>query len=288
MKKKWPIDRIRSEALPRLVPHRRPGALHLVALVSLKDCTPFLGTWPPDFDEVVAVVTRLLLVPGGPLVLEDGQTTRLRRLARRRNVFSCDRIWMSGLYLVCYDGDLVSEPADVPQPISRAHVGYGFRYHPARPIKLLPVALAVAALPAVKVRPAFRTLPHFLFHPLLLTSIGTDYVPSFAKKTGVGSSILSSSIITDISLLSNTPLANFRLNVFGVMPKALAIAVLEYDFSAINPASLSVLIILTPFSLVAFYVPSIAHIMVHVKYLFGLIPTFLLHIAQSVNGSGGR
>ena len=109
-----------------------------------------------------------------------------------------------------------------------------------------------------------------------LTSIGTDYVPSFAKKTGVGSSILSTSIITDISLLSNTPLANFRLNVFGAMPKALAIAVLEYDFSAINPASLSVLIILTPFSLVAFYVPSIAHIMVHVKYLFGLIPTFFV------------
>ena len=27
---------------------------------------------------------------------------------------------MSGLYLVCYDGDLVSEPAHVPQPISRA------------------------------------------------------------------------------------------------------------------------------------------------------------------------
>ena len=121
MKKKWPIDRIRNEALPRLVPHRRPGALHLVALVSLTDCAPFLGTWPPDFDEVVAVVTRLLLVPGGPLVLEDGRTTRLRRLARRRNAFGCARIWMSGLYLVCYDGDLVSEPAHVPQPISRAH-----------------------------------------------------------------------------------------------------------------------------------------------------------------------
>ena len=28
---------------------------------------------------------------------------------------------MSGLCLVCYDGDLVSEPAHVPQPISRAH-----------------------------------------------------------------------------------------------------------------------------------------------------------------------
>ena len=28
---------------------------------------------------------------------------------------------MSGLYLVCHDGDLVSEPAHVPQPISRAH-----------------------------------------------------------------------------------------------------------------------------------------------------------------------
>lgn len=119
MKKKWPIDRIPDEALPRLVPHRRPGALHLVALVSLKDCAPFLGTWPPDFDEVVAVVTRLLLVPGGPLVLEDGRTTRLRRLARRRTAFGCTRIWTSGMYLVCYDGDLVSEPADVPQPISR-------------------------------------------------------------------------------------------------------------------------------------------------------------------------
>ena len=121
MKKKWPIDRIRNEALPRLVPRLRPGAHHLVALVSLTDCAPFLGTWPPDFDEVVAVVTRLLLVPGGPLVLEDGQTTRLRRLARRCAAFGCTRIWMSGMYLVCYDGDLVSEPAHVPQPISRAH-----------------------------------------------------------------------------------------------------------------------------------------------------------------------
>ena len=121
MKKKWPIDRIRSEALPRLVPHLRPGARNLVALVSLTDCAPFLGTWPPDFDEVVAVVTRLLLVPGGPLVLEDGQTTRMRRLPRRCPAFGCTRIWMSGLYLVCYDGDLVSEPAHVPQPISRAH-----------------------------------------------------------------------------------------------------------------------------------------------------------------------
>ena len=121
MKKKWPIDRIRNEALPRLVPHRRPGSLHLVALVSLRDCAPFLGTWPPDANEVAAVVTRLLLVPGGPLVLEDGQTTRLRRLARRCAAFGCTRIWMSGMYLVCYDGDLVSEPAHVPQPISRAH-----------------------------------------------------------------------------------------------------------------------------------------------------------------------
>ena len=121
MKKKWPIDRIRSEDLPRLVPHRRPGSLHLVALVSLRDCAPFLGTWPPDANEVAAVVTRLLLVPGGPLVLEDGQTTRLRRLARRCAAFGCTRIWMSGMYLVCYDGDLVSEPAHVPQPISRAH-----------------------------------------------------------------------------------------------------------------------------------------------------------------------
>ena len=120
MKKKWPIDRIRSERLPRLRPRAVPGASHLVALVSLTDCAPFLGTWPPDFDEVVAVVTRLLLVPGGPLVLEDGQTTRLRRLARRRTAFGCTRIWMSGPYLVCYDGDLVSEPAHVPQPISRA------------------------------------------------------------------------------------------------------------------------------------------------------------------------
>ena len=34
MKKKWPIDRIRSEDLPRLVPRLRPGAHHLVALVS--------------------------------------------------------------------------------------------------------------------------------------------------------------------------------------------------------------------------------------------------------------
>ena len=120
MKKKWPIDHIRNEALPRLVPRLRPGAHHLVTLVSLTDCAPFLGTWPPDFDEVVAVVTRLLLVPGGPLVLEDGQTTRMRRLPRRCTAFGCTRIWMSGLYLVCYDGDLVATPDDVPQPISRA------------------------------------------------------------------------------------------------------------------------------------------------------------------------
>ena len=120
MKKKWPIDRIRNEALPRLRPRAVPGASHLVALVALTDCAPFLGTWPPDFDEVVAAVTRLLLVPGGPLVLEDGQTTRMRRLPRRRSAFGCTRIWMSGLCLVCYDGDLVSEPAHVPQPISRA------------------------------------------------------------------------------------------------------------------------------------------------------------------------
>ena len=118
MKKKWPIDRIRNEALPRLVPHRRPGALHLVALVSLKDCAPFMETWPPVFDELVAVATRLLLLPGGPLVLEDGKTTRLRLPGPDKPPPDLERIWALQTFrgLFCHTRDLVQR-ADDDEPL---------------------------------------------------------------------------------------------------------------------------------------------------------------------------
>ena len=83
------IDRLPDEALPRLQP--RPSKEHgdvVVMLVSLEDCAPFLETRPADIYELAAVATRLLLLPGGPLVLEDGRTLRLRQLRKEETAFS--------------------------------------------------------------------------------------------------------------------------------------------------------------------------------------------------------
>ena len=148
MTPKWLIDSIPDEGLPRLQPRpmsfssvksrwiigdisyadlRRMGARCLVTawqcllLVSLRDCAPYLGMWPPDFDELVAVATRLLLVPGGPLILEDGRTTRLRRHRAGEPAFGHDRILGFNIGLVCYTTDMVWAPEHVPQPIGRAH-----------------------------------------------------------------------------------------------------------------------------------------------------------------------
>ena len=138
MTTEWPIDGIPDDALPRLLP--RPLAFTetgtmtcdpqdkgkspttgFFVLVSLRDCAPFLGTWPPDLDELVAAATRLLLVPGGPLVLEDGRTTRLRRHRAGETAFGHDRILGFDIGLVCYTTDMVWAPEHVPQPIGRAH-----------------------------------------------------------------------------------------------------------------------------------------------------------------------
>ena len=138
MTTEWPIDGIPDDALPRLLP--RPLAFTetgtmtcgpqdkdkspttgFFVLVALTDCAPLLGTWPPDLDELVAVATRLLLLPGGPLVREDGRTTRLRRHRSGETAFGHDRILGFDIGLVCYTTDMVWAPEHVPQPIGRAH-----------------------------------------------------------------------------------------------------------------------------------------------------------------------
>ena len=138
MNTKWPIDGIPDDALPRLLPRPlvstdtgvkiydptdkdKPTTTGFFVLVALTDCAPFLGTWPPDLDELVAVATRLLLVPGGPLVLADGRTTRLRRHRPGETAFGHDRILGFDIGLVCYTTDMVWAPEHVPQPIGRAH-----------------------------------------------------------------------------------------------------------------------------------------------------------------------
>ena len=146
MNTKWPIDGIPDDALPRLLPRplvytetgttvgdpqdmdptrlgELPAELNysFFALVTLKDCAPFLGTWPPDICELSAVSTRLLLVPGGPLVLEDGQTTRLRRPRHGEAAFGYGRILSLDVGLTCHITDMVCAPHHVPQTISRAH-----------------------------------------------------------------------------------------------------------------------------------------------------------------------
>ena len=138
MTTEWPIDGIPDDALPRLLPRPlvftetgtmtcgpqdrdKSPTTGFFVLVALTDCTPFLGTWPPDICELSAVSTRLLLVTGGPLVLEDGQTTRLRRPRHEEAAFGYGRILGFDIGLVCHITDMVCAPHHVPQTISRAH-----------------------------------------------------------------------------------------------------------------------------------------------------------------------
>ena len=112
------IDRLPDEALPRLQP--RPSKEHgdvVVMLVSLEDCAPFLETRPADIYELAAVATRLLLLPGGPLVLEDGRTLRLRQLRKGETAFGYDGIFASAQDqgLVCFTSYMVRQDGDVPQ-----------------------------------------------------------------------------------------------------------------------------------------------------------------------------
>ena len=112
------IDRLPDEALPRLQP--RPSKAHgdvVVMLVSLEDCAPFLETRPADIYELAAVATRLLLLPGGPLVLEDGRTLRLRQLRKGEHAFGYDGVWasMDDPGLVCFTSYMVRQDGDVPQ-----------------------------------------------------------------------------------------------------------------------------------------------------------------------------
>ena len=114
------IDRVPDEALPRLEP--RPSKEYggdVVMLVSLEDCAPFLETRPPDIYELAAVATRLLLLPGGPLVLDDGRTTRIRRLRKGERAFGYDQIWASANDpgLVCFTSYMVLQDGDVPRCI---------------------------------------------------------------------------------------------------------------------------------------------------------------------------
>ena len=120
-RRRFLIDRIPDKDLPRLQP-RPISALEMVKLVSLKDCAPFMETWPPDFDELVAVATRLLLLPGGPLVLEDGETTRLRLPGPDTPPPPAfERIWASQTLLGLFfdTGDLVQRADDEPLRIDR-------------------------------------------------------------------------------------------------------------------------------------------------------------------------
>ena len=112
------IDRVPDEALPRLQP--RPSKEHgdvVVMLVSLEDCAPFLETRPPDIYELTAAATRLLLLPGGPLVLADGRTLRLRQLRKEETAFGYDGVWASvqDPGLVCFASYMVRQDGDVPQ-----------------------------------------------------------------------------------------------------------------------------------------------------------------------------
>lgn len=137
MNTEWPIDGIPDDALPRLLPRPlvstdtgvkiydpqdkdKSTTTGFFVLVALTDCAPFLGTWPPDLDELVAVATRLLLLPGGPLVLA-GETTRLRRHRPGETAFGHDRVLGFDIGLVCYTTDMVWAPEHAPQPLGRAH-----------------------------------------------------------------------------------------------------------------------------------------------------------------------
>ena len=65
----FPIDQVPDAVLPRLSPKRlgRHGVL-----VTFADCAPFLTARPFQLDELLVVLVRLLMVPGGPLVSGDG------------------------------------------------------------------------------------------------------------------------------------------------------------------------------------------------------------------------
>ena len=63
------IDRIPDDRLPSLTP--RLLGEHTV-LVTLADCAPFLSMRPFSPDELLIVLVRLLMVPGGPLVARNG------------------------------------------------------------------------------------------------------------------------------------------------------------------------------------------------------------------------
>ena len=121
-RRRFLIDRIRDEDLPRLKPRPTSDTDSVfVMLVSLRDCAPFMETWPPDLDELAAVTTRLLLVPGGPLVLEDGVLTRLFPPRPGEAAFGHDRLWVSTTLrgLMCYLSNLAPLP-DLPhQALSR-------------------------------------------------------------------------------------------------------------------------------------------------------------------------
>ena len=119
-RRRFLIDRIPDKDLPRLQPRPIPTS-EMVKLVSLKDCAPFMETWTPDFDELVAVTTKLLLLPGGPLVLEDGKMTRLRLPGPDKPPLDLERIWASQTFrgLFCHARDLVQRADDEPLRINR-------------------------------------------------------------------------------------------------------------------------------------------------------------------------
>ena len=122
-RRRFLIDRIRDEALPRLKPRPTSGTdSEFVMLVSLRDCAPFMETWPPDLDELAAVATRLLLVPGGPLVLEDGVLTRLSPPWQGEAAFGHYRLWVSmdDPGLIGFSDNMVRVPGRPHQPLGRS------------------------------------------------------------------------------------------------------------------------------------------------------------------------
>lgn len=122
-RRRFLIDRIPDEALPRLEPRSPSGTYNaFVMLVSLRDCAPFMETWPPDLDELAAVATRLLLVPGGPLVLEDGVLTRFSPPWPGEAAFGHSRLWVStgSRGLICFLSNLAPLPDLSHQPLGRS------------------------------------------------------------------------------------------------------------------------------------------------------------------------
>ena len=122
-RRRFLIDRIRDEGLPRLKPRPTSGTDSVfVMLVSLRDCAPYMGTWPPDLDELAAVATRLLLLPGGPLVLEDGVLTRLSPPWQGEAAFGHYRLWVStgSRGLIGFSDNMVRFPGRPHQPLGRS------------------------------------------------------------------------------------------------------------------------------------------------------------------------